>query len=52
MILAKGFIPLSFATFSAIKMKAQAPSLILEALAAVIVPFLAKAGFNPGNLSG
>jgi hypothetical protein len=30
----------------------QAPSLILEALAAVMVPVLAKAGLSPGNFSG
>jgi len=31
---------------------AAAPSLILEAFAAVIEPFLANAGLRPGNLSG
>jgi hypothetical protein len=33
-------------------MKAQAPSLILDAFAGVIVPVLANAGFSEGNLSG
>ena len=51
-ILASGFSPLSFAAYSLISTKAHAPSLILEALAAVIVPFFAKAGLREGNLSG
>lgn len=51
-ILARGFKPLSLAVSSAIRTIVQAPSLILEELAAVIVPFLANAGFRPGNLSG
>jgi hypothetical protein len=33
-------------------MSEHAPSLIFEALAAVIVPFLAKAGLRDANLSG
>jgi hypothetical protein len=45
-ILANGFKPLSLATSSAIKITVAAPSLILDALAAVIVPFLAKLGFS------
>ena len=51
-ILASGFNPLSLAAYSLIRTKAHAPSLILEAFAAVIVPFLANAGFKDGNLSG
>jgi len=51
-IRARGLSPRSLAAYSLIKTIAAAPSLILEALAAVIVPFLAKAGLSPGNFSG
>jgi len=51
-ILASGLSPLSLAAYSLIRTNEQAPSLILDELAAVIVPFLAKAGFNYGNFSG
>ena len=51
-ILANGFSPLSLAAYSLMSTKAQAPSLIFDALAAVIVPFLANAGLSEANLSG
>jgi len=51
-ILAKGFNPLSLAAFSDINTNTHAPSFNLLAFAGVIVPFLAKAGFKPANLSG
>lgn len=51
-ILAKGLSPLSLAVSSAMSTMEHAPSLILEELAAVIVPFLAKAGLSCANLSG
>jgi hypothetical protein len=52
LILANGFNPLSFAAYSLIKTKAQAPSFNLLELAAVIVPFLANDGLSNGNFSG
>ena len=42
---------LSFAVLNVIKVKAAAPSLILLAFAAVIVPAFSKAGFKVENLS-
>lgn len=51
-ILAKGLSPLSLAVSSAMSTMEHAPSLILEELAAVIVPFLAKAGLSCANSSG
>ena len=51
-ILARGLRPLSFAAYSSIRINEQAPSLIFDELAAVIVPVLAKAGFKDGNFSG
>ena len=51
-ILASGFRPLSLAAYSDISTKTHAPSFSLLALAGVMVPFFANAGFRPGNLSG
>ena len=51
-ILASGLRPLSFAASSLIKTNAAAPSFNFDEFAAVIVPDLANAGFNPANLSG
>jgi hypothetical protein len=51
-IRASGLRPLALAAASDIKTNATAPSLILLAFAAVIVPFLAKAGLSEANLSG
>lgn len=51
-ILANGLRPLALAAASDIKTNATAPSLILLAFAAVIVPFLANAGLSEANLSG
>jgi len=45
-ILARGVAPVSFNFYSLIKIIEQAPSLILEELAAVMVPVLLKAGLN------
>ena len=44
--------PSSLATLSRVITRAAAPSLMEEALAAVMVPSLAKAGFSVGILSG
>jgi len=51
-ILASGLRPLSLAAYSLIRTNEQAPSLIFDELAAVIVPFLANAGLRVGNFSG
>mmetsp|Transcript_16432 Transcript_16432/g.27860 ORF Transcript_16432/g.27860 Transcript_16432/m.27860 type:complete len:221 (+) Transcript_16432:164-826(+) len=51
-ILARGLTPLLLASSSLIRTKAAAPSLILEALAAVMEPVLEKEGLRAGNLSG
>jgi len=45
-ILANGFTPVCLTFYSDIKTSEQAPSLIFEELAAVIVPVLLKAGAN------
>ena len=50
-IFASGLIFNSFTLSSDIKIRQQAPSLIFEAFAEVIVPFLSKAGFNFGIIS-
>jgi hypothetical protein len=46
------FSPCALATLWRVSTNAAAPSLIEEALAAVMVPSLAKAGFSVGILSG
>lgn len=46
MILAKGLVDVDFNFSSDMRMIEQAPSLILEALATVTVPFLSNEGFN------
>ena len=46
LILAIGLSPLSLAVYSFMRTNEQAPSFNLDAFAAVIVPFLANAGFN------
>jgi len=51
-IRASGLIPLDLAASSDIRIRVHAPSLSLLELAVVIVPFLAKTGFSPTNLSG
>ena len=51
-ILANGVKPLYLAACSSIKTSAAAPSFILDAFAAVIVPVLENAGFSFGNFSG
>ena len=45
-------MPSALATLSRVITRAAAPSLIEEALAAVMVPSLAKAGFRVGILAG
>ena len=51
LIVAKGVKPSSLAFSSLINMTAAAPSLIVEALAAVTVPSLENAGLSAGTFS-
>ena len=49
-ILARGLTPYLAATSAVVNTKAEAPSLSLEALAAVIVPSFWKTDFSVGTL--
>ena len=49
---ATGFRPFSAAVLARVRTRAAAPSLMLEALAAVMVPSLLKAGRSVGILEG